>query len=51
MALAWATLLSKFKTFDGYYIDFRSSILGLYLNFDIAPLKEFISEKSFNRIL
>ena len=24
---------------------------GLYLDFDIAPLKEFINEKSFNRIL
>ena len=24
---------------------------GLYLDFDIAPLKEFVSEESFNRML
>ena len=39
------------KTYDRY--SFNCVILkrGLYLDFDINTLKEFISEKSFNNIL
>ena len=39
------------KTFNNYNIDSYVLRLGLYLDFDITPLKEFISEKSFNIIL
>ena len=41
----------KIKTFNNYNIDSYVLRLGLYLDFDITPLKEFISEKSFNIIL
>ena len=39
------------KNFDEYYLNPDIINSGLYLDFDITPLKEFVSEKSFNRML
>ena len=39
------------KSFDDYYLNYDIKDSGLYLDFDISLIKEFISEESFNNIL
>ena len=40
-----------YKNFDEYYLNPDIINSGLYLDFDVALIKEFIHKESFNRIL